>query len=45
MEIILLILKVNYPYPEFPMYPPKTRFVLIPDHWLKEIEKVTGTSG
>ncbi|KAL7079252.1 hypothetical protein ACQ4LE_001331 [Meloidogyne hapla] len=36
---------INFPYPEMMMYPAKTRFLLIPDSWLRPIEKVTGTSG
>lgn len=36
---------VNFPYPERPHMPPKARFLLIPDQWCKEIEKITGTSG
>ncbi|KAL3117924.1 hypothetical protein niasHT_005167 [Heterodera trifolii] len=36
---------VNFPYPEKAEYPPRTRFVAIPDSWCREIEKVTGTSG
>uniref|UniRef100_A0A1I8C0Y7 ATP synthase subunit b n=1 Tax=Meloidogyne hapla TaxID=6305 RepID=A0A1I8C0Y7_MELHA len=35
---------INFPYPEMMMYPAKTRFLLIPDSWLRPIEKVTGTS-
>jgi len=36
---------VNFPYPEQHMFPPKTRFLIIPDSWLSPLQKVTGTSG
>ncbi|CAD6191142.1 unnamed protein product [Caenorhabditis auriculariae] len=36
---------VNYPYPARPMYPPKTRVLMIPDSWFTAFHKVTGVSG
>jgi len=36
---------VNYPYPARFEYPPKTRFLMIPDSWCTPFHKVTGTSG
>uniref|UniRef100_A0A1I8A7I5 ATP synthase subunit b n=1 Tax=Steinernema glaseri TaxID=37863 RepID=A0A1I8A7I5_9BILA len=36
---------VNFPYPERPMYPPKTRMLMMPNSWCTPFEKVTGTSG
>jgi len=35
----------NFPYPERPLYPSKTRWLMIPDSWCRPFEKVTGTSG
>ncbi|CAD5228028.1 unnamed protein product [Bursaphelenchus okinawaensis] len=35
----------NFPYPERPLYPPKTRMLMIPDSWCTPFQKVTGTSG
>ncbi|CAP35558.1 Protein CBR-ASB-1 [Caenorhabditis briggsae] len=35
----------NYPYPSRPMYPPKTRLLMMPDSWFTAFQKVTGTSG
>ncbi|PAV81266.1 hypothetical protein WR25_08472 [Diploscapter pachys] len=35
----------NYPYPERPMYPPKTRLLMMPDSWFTPFQKVTGVSG
>jgi len=36
---------VNYPYPARHQYPPKTRFLMIPESWCTPFHKVTGTSG
>ena len=36
---------VNYPYPARPMYPPKTRLLMVPDSWCTPFHKITGTSG
>ncbi|WKY14690.1 hypothetical protein Q1695_000317 [Nippostrongylus brasiliensis] len=36
---------VNYPYPARPMYPPKTRLLMMPDSWFTPFQKVTGVSG
>lgn len=36
---------VNYPYPARPMYPPKTRLLVMPDSWFTPFHKVTGVSG
>ena len=36
---------VNFPYPARPMYPPKTRLLMIPDSWCTPFQKVTGASG
>ncbi|CAB3400090.1 unnamed protein product [Caenorhabditis bovis] len=36
---------VNYPYPARPMYPPKTRMLMMPDSWFTPFNKVTGVSG
>uniref|UniRef100_A0A0K0FU12 ATP synthase subunit b n=1 Tax=Strongyloides venezuelensis TaxID=75913 RepID=A0A0K0FU12_STRVS len=36
---------VNYPYPARPMYPPKTRLLLLPNSWFTPFQSVTGTSG
>jgi F-type H+-transporting ATPase subunit b len=36
---------VNFPYPVKQQYPPKTRFLMIPDSWCTPFHKVTGTSG
>lgn len=36
---------VNYPYPSRPMYPPKSRLLMMPDSWFIPFQKVTGTSG
>ncbi|KHJ99486.1 hypothetical protein OESDEN_00522 [Oesophagostomum dentatum] len=36
---------VNYPYPARPMYPPKTRLLMMPDSWFTPFMKVTGVSG
>lgn len=36
---------VNFPYPAKQQYPPKTRFLMIPDSWCTPFHKVTGTSG
>ncbi|KAK5964208.1 ATP synthase subunit b mitochondrial [Trichostrongylus colubriformis] len=36
---------VNYPYPARPMYPPKTRLLMMPDSWFTPFHKVTGVSG
>lgn len=36
---------VNYPYPSRPMYPPKSRLLMMPDSWFTAFQKVTGTSG
>ncbi|CAI4226977.1 unnamed protein product [Auanema sp. JU1783] len=36
---------VNYPYPARPMYPPKTRMLMMPDSWFAPFQKVTGVSG
>uniref|UniRef100_A0A0K0DNS5 ATP synthase subunit b n=1 Tax=Angiostrongylus cantonensis TaxID=6313 RepID=A0A0K0DNS5_ANGCA len=36
---------VNYPYPSRPMYPPKTRLLMMPDSWFTPFHKVTGVSG
>ncbi|CAJ0583010.1 unnamed protein product, partial [Mesorhabditis spiculigera] len=36
---------VNYPYPARPMYPPKTRLLMVPDSWCTPLQKITGTSG
>ncbi|CAI5445924.1 unnamed protein product [Caenorhabditis angaria] len=36
---------VNYPYPARPMYPPKTRLLMMPDSWFTAFNKVTGVSG
>ncbi|CAD6200188.1 unnamed protein product [Caenorhabditis auriculariae] len=35
----------NYPYPARPMYPPKTRLLMMPDSWFTAFQKVTGVSG
>ncbi|CAL2037447.1 unnamed protein product [Caenorhabditis brenneri] len=35
----------NYPYPSRPMYPPKSRLLMMPDSWFTPFQKVTGTSG
>uniref|UniRef100_A0A1I7T2D7 ATP synthase subunit b n=1 Tax=Caenorhabditis tropicalis TaxID=1561998 RepID=A0A1I7T2D7_9PELO len=36
---------VNYPYPARPMYPPKSRLLMMPDSWFTPFQKVTGVSG
>jgi F-type H+-transporting ATPase subunit b len=36
---------VNFPYPERPMFEPKTRFLMIPDSWCTPFHKITGASG
>jgi F-type H+-transporting ATPase subunit b len=36
---------VNFPYPARFEYPPKTRFLMIPDSWCTPFHKITGTSG
>ncbi|CAI5455912.1 unnamed protein product [Caenorhabditis angaria] len=36
---------VNYPYPARPMYPPKTRLLMMPDSWFTAFNNVTGVSG
>jgi F-type H+-transporting ATPase subunit b len=36
---------VNFPYPVKEQYPPKTRFLMIPDSWCTPFHKITGTSG
>ncbi|KAK6019232.1 hypothetical protein OSTOST_15140 [Ostertagia ostertagi] len=36
---------VNYPYPARPMYPPKTRLLMMPDSWFTPFHKITGVSG
>ncbi|CEF69788.1 ATP synthase F(0) complex subunit B1, mitochondrial [Strongyloides ratti] len=36
---------VNYPYPARPMYPPKTRFLVMPNSWFTPFQSITGTSG
>ncbi|CAB3401730.1 unnamed protein product [Caenorhabditis bovis] len=35
----------NYPYPARPMYPPKTRLLMMPNSWFTPFDKVTGVSG
>jgi len=35
----------NYPYPARPMYPPKTRMLMMADSWFTPFQKVTGVSG
>jgi F-type H+-transporting ATPase subunit b len=35
----------NFPYPATQPFPPKTRFLVIPDSWCTPFHKVTGTSG
>lgn len=36
---------VNFPYPARPMYPPKTRILMLPDSWFTPFYKITGVSG
>ncbi|PIO69761.1 hypothetical protein TELCIR_08406 [Teladorsagia circumcincta] len=39
------MIQVNYPYPARPMYPPKTRLLMMPDSWFTPFHKITGVSG
>ncbi|VDO41615.1 unnamed protein product [Brugia timori] len=36
---------VNYPYPVKRMYPPKLRLLIVPDKFMNDFHKYTGTSG
>ncbi|MCP9260765.1 ATP Synthase B [Dirofilaria immitis] len=36
---------VNYPYPVKRMYPPKLRLMIVPDKFMNNFHKYTGTSG
>lgn len=36
---------INYPYPVKRMYPPKLRLLIVPDKFMSDFHKYTGTSG